>query len=161
MFRRKTKTPPAVAAEQPVKNVLLPVEAVISLGGWYPRTSLHLQEVYGFLSGQLVDQPKSGSPTASYNLGVVSLTKQAGYLEYVRAVTASGIEIRYYEDGLYVLDLTSHEPQRAQQQLLDYHRQNFQPALQEIILPFGKKYFQFSKKPRGDFNFFYIFMISY
>ncbi len=131
MFRRRKKDQHHIApvAEEPA--VLLPVEAVFSYGGWHPRTALHLQEVYDFLA----NMPEKGwvsdghLAAARHKLEIVSVARQAGYLEYVRAVTASGVEIRFYEDGLYVLEVSSNNPQRAIKFLKEYHQERFSPAL--------------------------------
>ena len=39
------------------------------------------------------------------DLNLKFVTKETGNLDFVNAETKSGIEIRYYEDGLYILEI--------------------------------------------------------
>ena len=68
---------------------------------------------------------------AELDLKVVS--REAGYLEFVRAETKEGIEIHYYEDGLYVLKMTSSNIEEAKRKLEDYYKEKFAPAIAYIF----------------------------
>jgi len=83
----------------------------ITYGGWYQRTTLHLSEIYDFLALQRV-KPGLDPKTIKKNhaqLQVSEVTREAGHLEFVRMITSEGIEVRYYEDGIYVLELVTEE----------------------------------------------------
>lgn len=107
----------------------------ITLGGWYQRTTLHLTEIYDFLafgkSHPELDFQKLHSLHTSLNLKNIS--RQAGYLEFIQAQTQDNITIRYYEDGLYILELTSPDIKTAENLLKDYFYNIFEPAIAYIF----------------------------
>lgn len=67
------------------------------------------------------------------NLGLTLVTREAGYLEHVRAVTNEGIEIKYYEDGLYVFGLVSSDIEGARLILDSFYEKRFAPAIAYIF----------------------------
>ncbi len=110
----------------------------VTYGGWYQRTTLHLSEVhYMFLYGKSnLSLSKEKLKKLQSNLQLTSVSREADYFEYVKAITKSGIEIRYYEDGLYTLEIiisnvedidTTHEL------LEDYFQNKLKPALSYIF----------------------------
>lgn len=107
----------------------------VYFGGWYQRTTLHLTEIFNFLSeGRSdLDLSKQKLQSLKTDLRLTGVSREAGYLEYVRAVTEQGIEIRYYEDGLYILSLESHNVPRAKEILKDYYESVFAPAISYIF----------------------------
>lgn len=104
-------------------------------GGWYQRTTLHLSEIYDFLALGIstlpLDKTMLKKNHAKLQLGQV--TRETGELEYVKAQTKSGIEIRYYEDGLYILELVSDDVVGAQTTLQEYFDHNLNPAIGYIF----------------------------
>lgn len=78
----------------------------VTYGGWYQRTTLHLSEIYDLFSfgksGLNLSKDKLSELYKKFNFE--SVTREAGYFEFVRAKSKSGIEVRYYEDGLYILE---------------------------------------------------------
>lgn len=104
-------------------------------GGWYQRTTLHLSEIYDFLalgrSHSELDPEKLRS--LHDHLHLTQVSRQAGYLEYVLAQTSDGITIRYYEDGLYVLELTTADIPPAKDRLEHYFKNEFEPAVSYIF----------------------------
>lgn len=107
----------------------------VYFGGWYQRTTLHLTEIFNFLAEGKSDLDLSKQKLNSLraDLRLTGVSREAGYLEYVRAVTDSGIEIRYYEDGLYILSMESHNVPRAKETLKDYYETFFAPAISYIF----------------------------
>lgn len=107
----------------------------ITYGGWYQRTTLHLSEIYDLFalgSSRLwLDKEKLTKIKESLNLEEVS--RETGYLEFVRAKTTDGIAIRYYEDGLYVLETETDEIQTGQKRLEDYFNTILGPAISYIF----------------------------
>ena len=107
----------------------------VYFGGWYQRTTLHLTEIFNFLADARsdLDLSKQKLLVLKTELRLKLVTREAGYLEYVRAVSEQGIEIRYYEDGLYVLSIESHNVPRAKEILRDYYDSAFAPAMAYIF----------------------------
>ena len=112
----------------------MPVQKIV-YGGWYQRTTLHLTEVYGFLADNFskLDLSKEKLTELRTNLNLVEVTREVGYLEFVKAKTKNGIEIRYYEDGLYILELESEDIKKSQNLLEDYFKNFFNPAINYIF----------------------------
>ena len=113
-----------------------PAPYAVIFGGWYQRTTLHLTEIYDFFSFRHshpeLDQTRLQSLHSQ--LSLTGVTREAGYLEYVQAKTKEGILIRYYEDGLYVLELGSSDVKSAQTRLQDYYQSTFEPAISYIYI---------------------------
>lgn len=107
----------------------------VTFGGWYQRTTLHLSEIYDLFAlgrSQLNLSPKKVS-LFHKSLNLKSVTRCAGFLEYVDAVTNDGINIRYYEDGLYLLQTESSDFTAAKDQLTKYFEFFFNPAINYIF----------------------------
>lgn len=103
----------------------------ITFGGWYQRTTLHLTEVYGFLSKGFtkLDLSKEKLEKLHQGLNLKSVSREIDYLEYVLAKTKDDIIIRYYEDGLYILECQSNNIERAKEKLETYFEESFEPAI--------------------------------
>lgn len=67
----------------------------IYFGGWYQRTTLHLSEIYNFLAEGRSDLDLSKQKLLSLRqeMHLKSVSRESGYLEYVKAVTEEGVEI--------------------------------------------------------------------
>lgn len=107
----------------------------ITFGGWYQRTTLHLTEIYDFLAygSSRLDLSKEKLAEFQTELNLQKVTREVGKLEYVKAVTQAGIEIRYYEDGLYVLNAKSDDVDTTQRYLDTYFGEIFEPAISYIF----------------------------
>jgi hypothetical protein len=107
----------------------------ITYGGWYQRTTLHLSEIYDlFMLGRSkLDLSKKKLKELQKLLDIKKVTREAGYLEYVKVKTNSGIEIRYYEDGLYVLELLTDDIKNGHKKLEEYYNEKLNPALSYIF----------------------------
>ncbi|MBU1089118.1 hypothetical protein KKA02_04560 [Patescibacteria group bacterium] len=107
----------------------------IVLGGWYQRTTLHLSEIYDFLALAHSRLPLSTQKLTALHqkLNINSVSRQADYLEFVQATTKDNIEIRYYEDGLYILKIKSSDIKKAQKKLQNYFDNFFNPAISYIF----------------------------
>lgn len=107
----------------------------ITYGGWYQRTTLHLSEVYDFLafgkSKLALDGDKLKRLQKKLELSEVS--REANYLEYISAKTKDGITIRYYEDGLYILEIETDDIKKSKAILEKYFDQKFNPAIGYIF----------------------------
>lgn len=103
----------------------------VSFGGWYQRTTLHLSEIYEFLSqaNSYLDLNKNQLKKFHKDLGLISVARKFDFLESVEAQTREKIVIRYFEDGLYVLELTAADPVEAKKKLEKYYWRNFSPAV--------------------------------
>src|SRR3989344_5093219 len=98
----------------------------LTLGGWYQRTSLHLTEVYDLFARGFSKLPLNQNKLSQLkeNLDLVGVTRETGYLEHISAKTTSGIQIRYFEDGLYTLTLPVTDIKVQNTQLLSYYQEN-------------------------------------
>lgn len=107
----------------------------IVYGGWYQRTTLHLSEVYDLFARGYSNLPLSKEKLHSFSkaLNLKEVTREPGYLEFVRAYTRDGIEIRYYEDGLYVLEALSDDVEKGKKILEDYFLKTLNPAIEYIF----------------------------
>lgn len=107
----------------------------ITFGGWYQRTTLHLSEIYDLfaLGSSKLALSKENIEEHRRSLNLGSVTREAGYLEFVKATTRNGIEIRYYEDGLYILEMRSEDIQGSQKLLEEYFANAFGPAVSYIF----------------------------
>ncbi len=107
----------------------------ITYGGWYQRTTLHLSEVYDFLafgkSKLALDADKLKRLQKKLELSEVS--RETNYLEYITAKTKDGITIRYYEDGLYILEIETTDIKKSKAILEKYFDQKFNPAIGYIF----------------------------
>jgi len=100
----------------------------ISVGGWYQRTTLHLTEVYDFLSRIESSEQLSKKKLQSFHkkLNIKSVERKYGTLEYVHAITHDGIEIKYFEDGLYLLESSNLQ---SEEKIVTYYEKSFKPAI--------------------------------
>jgi hypothetical protein len=107
----------------------------ITYGGWYQRTTLHLSEIYELFAFGRSHLNLSLEKIKKFHqlFNFVSVTREAGDLEYVQAITQSGIEIRYYEDGLYVLQKSSSDISLIQKELSLYFENILNPAISYIF----------------------------
>ncbi len=107
----------------------------VTYGGWYQRTTLHLSEIYDLLvfGKSNLNLPKDKLFGLYKRLELEKVTREAGYFEFVKAVTKSGIEIRYYEDGLYILEIHSNNIKEARSILEDYFNKILNPAVAFIF----------------------------
>ncbi len=108
---------------------------VITYGGWYQRTTLHLSEVhFMFLRGDSnLNLSKEKLRELHSALDLVEVSREPGYFEYVKAKARNGIEIRYYEDGLYILETSAEDINSAQKMLEDYFEEKMKPAISYIF----------------------------
>ncbi len=108
----------------------------LTYGGWYQRTTLHLSEIYDlFAFGRSnLELPKKKIADYHKLLDIKKVTREPGYLEFVKAKTNNGIEIRYYEDGLYVLEVEIQNTIDNSKKLLeDYFNDALSPAISYIF----------------------------
>ena len=109
---------------------------IVTYGGWYQRTTLHLSEIYEFFfSGKSsIDGLNPEQLSRLYQqLDLASVSRETSYLEYVQAKTKQGISVRYYEDGLYILQITASEVSDASDILQDYFEKQFGPAISYLF----------------------------
>ena len=112
------------------------VKYKVTYGGWYQRTTLHLSEIYDMFahgsSHLLLDQGELQRYYKKFNFQ--SVTQEAGYFEFVKVTTIDGIECRYYEDGLYILEMASDGSiDDAKLKLEKYYSEILNPAISYIF----------------------------
>ena len=107
----------------------------VYFGGWYQRTTLHLTEIANFFVDGRSDLPLSREKLRHLHdgLDLKESSREAGSLEFVKAITRGEIEIKYYEDGLYMLKLSSSNIDEAKRKLEEYYNEHFAPAIAYIF----------------------------
>ena len=107
----------------------------ITYGGWYQRTTLHLSEIYDLFShGKSSLNLAQEKISEFYNkFQFSSVSREAGYLEFVKVKVKNGIEIRYYEDGLYILEIESDNVGESKKLLEQYYSETISPAIAYIF----------------------------
>ena len=111
-------------------------EVKITFGGWYQRTSLHLTEVYDFLSKgeSRLELSKNKLKEFHKDLNLKFAVKETGNLDFIKAETKNGIEIRYYEDGLYILEIKKTKNIESSVKLVkNYFENYFNPAINYLF----------------------------
>src|SRR3989344_5658312 len=110
-------------------------EINVYFGGWYQRTTLHLTEIANLFSYGKSDLPLSKEKLLNIkeDLGLTEVSREAGNLEFVQVQTREGVEIRYYEDGLYIFKLASSNIDEARKKLESYYEEKFAPAMAYIF----------------------------
>lgn len=113
----------------------MPKTYKVTFGGWYQRTTLHLSEVYEFFLNADSYLPLNKDALVRYHkaLNLEYISREFGYLEYVKAVTKDGIGIRYFEDGLYILEIDSKNVAKDGDILEHYFWNSLSPALNYIF----------------------------
>lgn len=107
----------------------------IYYGGWYQRTTLHLTEIYDLMHNGRTNLPldKQKIDSNFNSLNLKSVVRKNDYLEYIFAQTSDGIDINYFEDGLYVLETESNEINTAKEKLESYFVEKFNPSIAYIF----------------------------
>ena len=107
----------------------------VTFGGWYQRTTLHLSEIYDLLElgRSKLNLDKKKLRDFHLLLDLKEVTRETELLEHVKATTNTGIEIRYFEDGLYILEIKSDDIKSAQRLLEQYFNNIFNPAISYIF----------------------------
>ena len=107
----------------------------IVFGGWYQRTTMHLTEVFGFLNDKIsrLDLDKEKLLEFHTNLGLKKVERKLDYLEYIEAIVENGIKIKYYEDGLYVLETDKKNLENDSNKLKNYFHTKLKPAIDYLF----------------------------
>ncbi len=105
------------------------------LGYWYQRTTLHLSEIFDFLSTG--DSPlwfsKHELVELHKNLHIKNVQLKTGTLESIQLDAADGLSVQIFEDGLVVLSNDHTEIQKDIRELTDYFEQSFSPAISYLF----------------------------
>ncbi|MCI0620008.1 hypothetical protein L0Y40_03205 [Candidatus Wolfebacteria bacterium] len=106
------------------------------IGGWFQRTTLHLSEIYDFIQGE--ESPLGFDNNKLAKLRQALFIKEAhleqGDLEHIVYITAEGLVIDIFEDGLIVLH-KKHGGVLADdiEELKGYYESKLSPALSYIF----------------------------
>lgn len=104
----------------------------IYIGGWFQRTTLHLTEIYDFVSFGKSEVGLFSDQLEKYRLELDFSNPQRvnWLLEYIKAEVKDNIVVRIYEDGLIALEM---EPEKNLKDDLDrlekYYDNNLSPAI--------------------------------
>jgi hypothetical protein len=107
----------------------------VTFGGWYQRTTLHLSEIYEFFlsANSYLPLDRENLLKLHRALNLQKVAREFDYLEYVSAVTKDGIKIRYFEDGLYILEAESKDVKKMAAALEQYFWNKLTPAINYIF----------------------------
>lgn len=107
----------------------------ITYGGWYQRTTLHLSELYEFFLNANTKLPldKNNLSKLRENLGIISVDRFLGNLEYIDIKTTEKINIKYYEDGLFTLSMDDTEVEISREILDQYYETKLKPAVNYLF----------------------------
>ena len=107
----------------------------VVFGGWYQRTTLHLSEVHRFLlhGTSELDLDKEKLKILRTGLGLMSVNRIVGHLEYLEVETKSGVRLKYFEDGLYVLSKESADVSKTKKEIENYFHDKFSPAINYLF----------------------------
>lgn len=111
----------------------------ISIGGWFQRTTLHLTEVFLFLSGkELKALDKNILSKNLKSLGVISVERVSERIEFLQVNFKNNLHLKFYEDGLVLLTLE--EPtsdgaliEKQMQVLKDFYENKFSPGISYVF----------------------------
>lgn len=78
----------------------------ITIGGWFQRTTLHLTEIYSFLSGKdLIGLDKKILQKNLKSLNIKNFKRVSGEIEFIEVELKNNLKIKLTEDGLVTLKL--------------------------------------------------------
>jgi len=108
---------------------------LVTTGAWYPRTTLHLTEVFEFLNTGTSNLPLNQDQLSELRskLDIHSITREVGDFESIVLHTNQGITFRYYEDGLYIAEHRSSDVHKSTQLLTQWVSESLNPALSYIF----------------------------
>lgn len=104
----------------------------VYIGGWFQRTTLHLSEIFDFLSRKKSSLDFSEHDLAKFHdaLKLKHVTRENWLLEYIDAQVTKEMKFRVYEDGLIVLE---HEGRADSSQVFNRLEQYYDTALSPAI----------------------------
>src|SRR3989339_133126 len=111
----------------------------ITFGGWYQRTTMHLSEVFQFLSEgtSKLDLDKDKLTELLKNMEIKKVERKNDYLEYIEAITKENIIINYYEGGLYILKIEEKDLEKDLEKdikkLKEYFDTKYNPAINYLF----------------------------
>ena len=103
----------------------------IHIGGWFQRTTLHLTEIWDFLSlgKSNLDFSEKDLDEVRDSLSIQSVNRENGPLEYIFVKTTHNICYRIYEDGLIVLEKDFSVLQEDFKIIRDYYENKLSKSL--------------------------------
>ncbi len=107
----------------------------IYIGGWFQRTTLHLTEIWDFLSRgkSNLDLSPQELNEARKALGINSVSRENGPLEYLLVDAIGKIKYRIYEDGLIILEKDFTDLKKDFETIKQYYDEKLSPALSLIF----------------------------
>jgi hypothetical protein len=111
----------------------------LAIGGWFQRTTLHLAELYDFISEGTspldLDPERLQKLRTSLDISSQGISFEVNELECVIYTTNTNIKIKLFEDGLITLHLVgfSGEIQKGISTLTDYYETVLSPAVSYLF----------------------------
>lgn len=106
----------------------------ILLFSWFPRTNIHLREIYDFLDGGKSEIPQLEEKRLKdlyKKMEIVTVRKGFDNIEFVAFKTKGGIETKLYADGLVLLkkEMTDKNHSSGKEELQNYYQNYLSKAL--------------------------------
>ncbi|MCF7815846.1 MAG: hypothetical protein K9M10_03725 [Candidatus Pacebacteria bacterium] len=105
----------------------------IYIGSWFQRTTLHLSEIYDFMtSGESpLNLDKQKLKSLKDNLRLVSVEDIHSDFEYIHAMTEDGISLKIFEDGLILIGHDSEDSKNGIKETISLLTEYYEKALSE------------------------------
>jgi hypothetical protein len=108
----------------------------IYIGGWFQRTTLHLSEIYDFLTGEKspleLDQSKINNFLGKMDIETVEMN--LGCLDFIKIISKAKVEAKIYEDGLIILGKNrGNSSKKDIETLRDYYENKISPGIDYIF----------------------------
>lgn len=103
---------------------------VLYLGTWFPRTNLHLQEVYKFLSGEEIEGLDQGKLKSLYKALRADkvIFHQEGVFDMVEALCGE-VRLLMTEDGIILLRTSGEDLENSREILENFYEKHLGPAI--------------------------------
>ncbi len=106
----------------------------VLMGGWWPATAIHMQEVEQFLrTGRKDGADTKDSLDRWQKLGIRSVTGVSGILPGIFATTEDDIDVWWAADGVFICSIAQSSVSRARETLRSYIRQTWLPFLAWLL----------------------------
>lgn len=111
-------------------------EERIYIGGWFQRTTLHLSEIYDFLTGEEspLDLDKEKMNSFRDKMEINSVEMNLGCFDFIRVTNKDNIEAKIYEDGLIIFGKNKGDSiEKDVEDLRDYYENKISPGIDYIF----------------------------
>ncbi len=108
----------------------------IYIGGWFQRTTLHLSEIYDFLTGEEspLDLDQSKIDNFRKKMDIESVEMRLGCFDFIKIINKDEIEAKIYEDGLIIFGKNKGDStEKDIESLRNYYENKISPGIDYIF----------------------------